>query len=433
MIDQVMKAGMVLGLLWTSVVYAGEAVMPSSIPDPSGKISTQVSSPEVEGRALWVTRWDYKSPDDVRKIMANAARLHFNQVLFQVRGNATVFYRSRIEPWAWELTGNGPETTGKDPGWDPLALACNEAHRLGLELHAYMNVFPAWRSRNYPPPGVGQLWNTHPEWFMVNCAGQKMIPRPNWYAFISPGIPEVQDYLARVFEEVAANYPIDGIHFDYIRYPAEIHEVDEAFREREKRLGNWSYDPVSLRRFTEETGVARPDDDPEAWTRWRGEQVTATLRKIAQAVRAHKPDIILSAAVSADPEHGRNYLMQPSADWLNQGLIDIAVTMNYTKDNDKFLDRCRKFIVAREGCGLLYPGLSFGNSAEQIEQQIAIVRGLPVEGFAGFAYSHLFDRNSGHMAKPKAAELLSGPLAQAATAPKIKRRLSNKKPCNPSP
>jgi len=54
-----------------------------------------------EVRALWITRWDYTSPSHVNSIINNAANHNFNLLLFQVRGNATVFYQSSIEPWAW--------------------------------------------------------------------------------------------------------------------------------------------------------------------------------------------------------------------------------------------------------------------------------------------------------------------------------------------
>ena len=66
-----------------------------------------------EVRALWVTRGEYQTADEVKKIVANAASLHFNLILFQVRGNGTVFYKSKIEPWAFELTSKSPKTIGK--------------------------------------------------------------------------------------------------------------------------------------------------------------------------------------------------------------------------------------------------------------------------------------------------------------------------------
>jgi uncharacterized lipoprotein YddW (UPF0748 family) len=406
-----MKSRLLLSLILISLGLGGcKAVERQAAPQEPTEI-----------RAIWVTRFDYKTPDDVRAIIRNCADLNFNVILFQVRGNGTVFYKSEIEPWAWELTGEDASATGQDPGWDPLALAVEEAHRRGVELHAYMNVFPAWRSQDFPPARAHQLWTAHPDWFMVDAAGNKMVPRdhrfgphPDWYAFISPGIPAVQDYLASVFEEVARNYDVDGIHFDYIRYPAEIHEVAAGSEARERRLGNWSYDPISLGRFMQETGIERPDDDPAAWRRWRGEQVTATLRKIHARCLAVHPELIFTAAVAADPEHGRDDLMQPSLVWLDEGLLEACTTMNYTSDNDRFRNLTEKFLGLKGERGLLVPGMSFGGNAETVLQQIGITRELPTAGFAGFAYSSLFNRQEGHARRPKADALAAGPLAEPA-------------------
>lgn len=71
------------------------------------------SKPEI--RALWVTRWDYSSPGDVTAIFSNARTIGFNTVFFQVRGEATAFYRSTFEPWAWELNNWKLANLGKDP------------------------------------------------------------------------------------------------------------------------------------------------------------------------------------------------------------------------------------------------------------------------------------------------------------------------------
>jgi len=57
-------------------------------------------------RAIWVTRWDYRTADDVKKIVHNCGSLGMNTILFQVRGNGTVFYPLCIEPWAEEFDWN---------------------------------------------------------------------------------------------------------------------------------------------------------------------------------------------------------------------------------------------------------------------------------------------------------------------------------------
>ncbi len=81
-------------------------------------------------RFLWVTRWDYRTAEDIEQICYNAASARFTDLLFQVRGEGTVFFRSPYEPWAWELSGKGPESgVGIDPGWDPLQVAVREGRR----------------------------------------------------------------------------------------------------------------------------------------------------------------------------------------------------------------------------------------------------------------------------------------------------------------
>src|SRR6185436_6751297 len=39
--------------------------------------------PKKEVRAVWVTRWDYRTEDDVRKVLERCAGLGFNRVIFQ--------------------------------------------------------------------------------------------------------------------------------------------------------------------------------------------------------------------------------------------------------------------------------------------------------------------------------------------------------------
>lgn len=128
-------------------------------------------------RFLWVTRWDYASPEDIARICYNAASARFTDLLFQVRGEGTVFFNSPYEPWAWELSGKDPEVgVGIDPGWDPLAVAVREGRRRGLRVHAYLNVMPCWAQKVPPPKGRGQIYADHPDWLMVDSRGRRIKP-----------------------------------------------------------------------------------------------------------------------------------------------------------------------------------------------------------------------------------------------------------------
>jgi hypothetical protein len=103
-----------------------------------------------EARALWVTRYDYSDAASIQTIINKAAYANFNIILFQVRGNGDAYYRSHYEPWSERISG----TLGQDPGWDPLATAITAAHQSGLELHAYINVYPAWVGETPPISGT---------------------------------------------------------------------------------------------------------------------------------------------------------------------------------------------------------------------------------------------------------------------------------------
>jgi len=398
---------------------------------------TAAETPRREVRALWVTRGEFRSADDVERIVADAAGLNFNVILFQVRGNGTVYYKSKIEPWAFESTSRDPKTTGRDPGWDPLAVAIAAARKHGVELHAWVNVFPAWRSQRYAPKESGQLWWAHPDWFMHDAAGERMTPRDSrvnekvkdWYAFISPGVPEVQKYLGEVCGEIVTNYDVDGLHYDYIRYPREITEVKREFRERAKRLGNWSYDSVSMKRFAEETGVARPDDDPNKWFEWRAAQVTATVKTIADRVRpiragtgagagARGKKLIISAAVGADPEDSKLGKGQDYLAWMRQGTVDGVFLMGYTDDVDKFTKQCKGVIAKRPaGKGFVAAGVGVRAAADVVAEEIEITRKLGLDGFAAFSYAPLFPGSDGRATGETADKLKAGALATPATPP----------------
>lgn len=364
----------------------------------------------VEGRAIWVTRWDYKTPEDIERIVDNCARMHFNMILFQVRGNATVFYRSSLEPWAWELTGDGPHATGNDPGFDPLALAVARARKRNVELHAYMNVFPAWHSQKYPPPEAGQLWTRHPEWFMVDRQGRKMIPRDKdvdptgpgtWYSFVSPGIPAVQDHVVAVFREVAERYDVDGLHLDYVRYPHEI--------------GDFSYDAVSLARFREETGMT-PDQAPDRWLRWRGRQVSRVVQRIHDECTRIAPHLMITAAVGGDPFRARDLLMQRSMEWMAAGRIDAAVPMVYTADNAEVARAVTVYV--NNGSGrLVFAGLMAPRNEAAVQaflHQIGVARSAGAHGVSIFSYKALFPE---HKPNALAKALVNGPFHRRAVVP----------------
>ncbi len=327
-------------------------------------------------RAIWVTRWDYKTPADIAKVMHNCRAAGFNTVLFQVRGNGTVMYRSKLEPWADELGGH-------DPGFDPLAVACNEAHRRGLSLHAWVNVMPGWRGKK-PPTNPKQLYNTRPDWFWRDAAGRR---QPlGWYNSLNPCYPEVRRYLVSVMREIVANYPVDGLHLDYIRFP---NEWNESYQ-RGARVPDYPRDPRTLGMFRWETGRT-PESDPGRWNDWRTAQVTQLVRDIRAVVKYIKPEVKLSAAVGALPSRAKRKHFQDSREWLAENLLDAVFPMNYDENMKSFgkhLDlwassEMRIPVVT----GVMFDNRDGGTVIEQVGRTTKTG-----SHFSAFAYNSLFER-----------------------------------------
>jgi uncharacterized lipoprotein YddW (UPF0748 family) len=321
---------------------------------------------ETETRALWVTRWDYQSPSDISRIMDNAAAAHFNTILFQVRGDGTVLYRSRIELWATELRNS-------NPGWDPLQVAIDYAHAHRLKLQAWINVYPGWMG-NKPPRVGNQLYNTHPEWFMVDRYGQRQ-PLNNHYVWLSPTHPEVAPYLLSLCEELYSSYAIDGIHLDYIRYPAP----------------SFSYDQASLDAYRLETGGV-PQRDETAWSQWRREAISRFIARLHTAMNIHNPELMLTAAVLGNYQTGRRVYLQDSHEWLARGIVDAIFPMIYTRDDTLFR---RQLLDHRynDHNRHVYPGI-YGGSARHLAAQMRIAREAGCKGMALFSYELLFPNHA---------------------------------------
>lgn len=361
---------------------------------------------EAEARALWVARWSYRTPEDVGRIIRNAADHHFNIVVFQVRGNATTFYPSELEPWAWELTSDSVASLGQDPGWDPLLIAIDSAHANGLELHAWVNFMPGWLKTIPPPEDADQLWNTHRDWFMQNKAGEVMWPHgwwDYWMSFLDPGVPEVKQHIHDVFMEIVENYDVDGIHYDFIRYPSEV--------------GDWAYNPISVARFKEhykDYTDPSPENYPVQWNEWKRNQITEIVHSIYRDAKALKPNLLVSAAVVRDWTRGHNDYAQDWRTWFSRGILDATFPMLYIFTPADFPYVARDHLNNSYGRWVL-PGINTRRrTTAEILDLVRLSRELGAPGVCVFGYRSTFPD---HEPGETAIALLAGPFAERVRVP----------------
>ncbi|MGN9842829.1 glycoside hydrolase family 10 protein [Nonomuraea sp. H19] len=139
------------------------------------------------------------------KILDAAAKRNFNAVFVQVRPASDALYKSSLEPWSQFLTG----TAGKDPGWDPLPFLIDEAHKRGLEFHAWFNPYRASYDANVAKLPASHPARQHPDWTVKY--GDRV--------YYNPGLPQVREHVIKVITDVVDRYDVDGVHFDDYFYP----------------------------------------------------------------------------------------------------------------------------------------------------------------------------------------------------------------------
>jgi len=231
-------------------------------------------SPAREFRGVWITEvatnpdWPSKpglttaeQKNEMLALLDRAAQLHFNAVFFQVRPACDAFYASFIEPWSDRLTGT--QGRAPEPFYDPLAFTIAEAHKRGLELHAWFNPFRAAHPGTKPPIAPNQITRTHPG----------IIRHYDGQIWLDPGEPESQSRTLAVVLDVVKRYDVDGIVFDdyFYPYPAK----NWAGRELDFP------DDASWQKFGLKTGLTRGD--------WRRDNVNQLVQKISQGIKAAKP------------------------------------------------------------------------------------------------------------------------------------------------
>ena len=212
----------------------------------------------------------------------------------------------------------------------------------------------------------------------------------------------MREYIVNVFADIASHYDIDGLHLDYIRFPNEPPAVP-------KGSGlDYPRDERTLNLYKEETGLT-PDENQEAWDRWRTDQVTKLVADIHAMLRSTRPQAALSAAVSSVRKQALHHF-QDGRRWMDDGIIDILILMNYTDEPKTFANWIDPWIAVESETPLV-PGLWFGRhktksikrAAGVVKEQIEIAR-EKTGNFCVFAYSSLFDSSDEELSKQNERE-----------------------------
>ena len=263
--------------------------------------------------------------------------------------------------------------TGINEGWetfdfpDVLQQATSTASPDGrVEVHPWTCVY-----------NTSSLLEEHPEFASIYLDGT---PEPG---MACPTRPEVRARALAVVEEILTRYDVAGIHLDYVRQAAP----------------DTCYCDLCRAEFTALHGVDPMDvaqDDPD-WVAFRVSQVTALVEAVRLLADAHDPPRLVSAAVfnKPTPTEGRVDFGQDWVDWLDRGLLDFAVPMNYTDDHDFFTEISHGALDHVDAAHHVYLGIGLYLFEEEDRdaavEQIQIARDIGADGTVMFRAESIND------------------------------------------
>lgn len=219
-----------------------------------------------EFRGVWIATvdnidWPSKGNYDAAAQRAEFVRIldmhqrnGINAVVVQVRPATDAFYPSPYEPWSEWLTGK--QGLAPQPFYDPLAFMIEEAHKRGMEFHAWCNPYRAIFDNKRSSIAPDHITRIHPDWF-ISYAGK---------TYFDPGNKSAQAFVVKVVEDIVRRYNVDAVHFDDYFYP---------YREPGLEFG----DDVSY--ALNGNGMNRDD--------WRRSNVDSIILKLNTVIKKQKP------------------------------------------------------------------------------------------------------------------------------------------------
>lgn len=347
----------------------------------------------------------------------------FNAVFLQVRAEADALYESEHAPWSYFLTGE--EGTPPDPYYDPLEFAIEEAHKRGLELHAWINPYRAvqghssakevslqdidpalysvtegryfndTQEKSLPPHDRDSthVYYSNPEW-LLNVAG---------YVFMDPGLPEVIQHVKEVVGEIVNNYDVDGIHMDDYFYP---------YPQNEMAPRNPDFDAKD-----DSTFAAHPRGFDNKYD-WRRNNVNLLIKELQDTVKSVKPYVKFGVSPFGIWQSGtpsgitgmnpRTSIYADALMWIEDESIDYLIPQLYwrfggqqdfAKLSEWWLDQVTDDIHFYAGLGVYKSDSRFSSdgrySANEVPKQVRHTREIGADGNVMFRSRNLTVFNSG--------------------------------------
>ncbi len=370
-----------------------------------GQESIQVSEGKttptiIEFRGVWAGTRSFNTPEKLKTFLDRLEQANMNAIIAIAYLNGFACYPSDIAP------RHANSVNPNDPGFDPLGELVTAAHQRGIQVHVYLTSVLNNRYRKVKNHSL----TLHPEWATADQTGRSLMKYSEKKleklgvegVYLDPGNLAARKYIVDIHIEVMRKYDIDGIQFDYIRFPSTYQMNSGSYfpgihfgynRESRKRFQQeHGYDPLDMvrhrERYIEKLGRQAYRERCMAWDSWRRDQITAIVREVRAEQKIIRPHLWVTAAAIAFPDRAYLALFQDWRGWLDEGLLDAVAPMAYSMNSQlvKYMIRTAAANV-RPGQEL-WAGLGaymLDGKEQELVRQVELSRAAGADGIVFFA------------------------------------------------
>ncbi len=340
---------------------------------------------EEEMRGVWIsfmeldmqgTDRNYNSfKNKFKKIADNCKKKKFNTLIVQVRPYSDALYNSKHYPFSHIITG----TQGKNPGYDPLKYMCSYTHKIGLNIHAWINPYRVRSSDEL------KLSKDNP--YIKNKSLGVKVGNGIYY---NPALPKVRKLIENGIKEIIYNYDVDGIQFDDYFYPTT----------------NESFDRKQYLKYKSEVG----EKNAVSLKYWRMSNVNILIAECYSIIHNNNKKLAFGISPQGNIENDYEMCADVYAWCSKSGYVDyICPQLYYSLDNPalKFNEALKKWTSINYSDDVnLYIGIAgykagsgadsgtWKNSDTILKQEVELIRKNSINGFIFYSYKNLYEKKS---------------------------------------
>ena len=285
----------------------------------------------------------------------------FTAIIPNMLSGGVAYYPSKVLPTAAAVAEHG----------DQVRQCLAACRKYGVQLHVWK---VDWNLMGAPKEFADKMRDEH---------RLQMSSKGNEELWLCPSHPDNQKLEIAAMLELVRNYDLDGIHFDYIRYPGNDYCFCDGCKDRFQHASG-----ALVHAWPADVMAGGPLH--QQWLDWRRDNITTVVKAVSEQAHALKPNLKISAAVFRYWNVDRDSVGQDWKLWCDRGYLDFVCPMDYTPSKLRFEDMVSQQVkwAGKVPC---YPGLGASASsshfgADRACEEIGITRRYKTGGFVIFNY-----------------------------------------------